>query len=273
MINIIIFSKDRACQCDLTLTSLFKNGENLGDNISVLYTGSDQSYFDGYNKLIKKWNGNVNFIKQSNFKDNLISLVSTTLFPFNCFFTDDDIVYRYVQDIDTALSVLDNNQVCAFSLRIGNNTIIQDYHRNVPLPQPEITHYDNIHMWKWRLALPNTNYSYPLSVDGHILKTEDISRLLNKFDYDNPNSFEGRIQQFNNELSPLMASFNQSVIVNTPINRVQDAYTNLAGVKYGVDSKTLNDLWLQDYSINLEDIDFSNIYCSHQELPFTVVKK
>jgi hypothetical protein len=265
--NIIIFSKDRACQCDLTLTSLFKNAKELCHNVSVLYTGSNERYFLGYNKLIEKWKKDVVFVKQGIFKDDLISLAHTT-FAFNCFFTDDDIIYRPIEDCEIIRSLLERSpEICTFSLRMGSNITIQDYHRNIPIVRPDITYYNDINIWKWRNAFPNTNYSYPLSVDGHIFRTEEINRFLDKFDYDNPNSFEGRIQQFNDKLPPLMCSFSKSVVVNTPINRVQETCTNLAGVQYGITPEYMNDLWIQGFSINLDKMNFSNIYGCHQELP------
>lgn len=270
--NIIIFSKDRACQCDLTITSLLTNAPNLCDNISVLYTGSNEDYCKGYNKLIKKWKKDVKFLKQEDFQKDLINLARTT-FPFNCFFTDDDIIYRKIDDITPIYSVMDSPKICTFSLRLGKNITIQDYHRNVPIVEPSFQYYGNVLIWDWRQAVPNTNYSYPLSVDGHIFRTEDISRLLDKFIYDNPNSFEGRIQQFNNKLPTLMCSFDKSVVVNTPINRVQETCTNLAGLKYGITSEYLNELWLDDFTIEFNRLNFDNIYGSHQELPIYLTKK
>ena len=44
MINAIVFSKDRACQCDLTLFSLLENASNIFDSIHVLYTFSNDKY-------------------------------------------------------------------------------------------------------------------------------------------------------------------------------------------------------------------------------------
>jgi hypothetical protein len=270
--NIIIFSKDRACQCDLTLTSLYKNAPALCGNVSVLYTGSDKDYNKGYDKLISKWKKEVNFVKQTNFQENLISLAHTT-FPFNCFFTDDDIIYREIGDVAPIYSVLDSPRVACFSLRLGRNITVQDFHRKVPIVEPSFQYYGNVLIWDWRQAMSYTNYAYPLSVDGHIFRTEDITRLLDKFSYDNPNSFEGRIQQFNKELPTLMTSFDKSVVVNTPLNRVQETCTNLAGLVYGVMSQDLNNYWLDGYTLSLERMDYSNIYGCHQELPIFLSKK
>ena len=52
-INIIVFSKDRACQLDLHLRSLAANFKEFQENeISVVYDFSDLEYIEGYQKLI-----------------------------------------------------------------------------------------------------------------------------------------------------------------------------------------------------------------------------
>ena len=75
--NILVFSKDRACQCDLTLTSLFNNFEDFNQQTNVLFTYSSSEFKRGYEKLIKKWKKDVNFVEQDNFKENLIHITDT----------------------------------------------------------------------------------------------------------------------------------------------------------------------------------------------------
>lgn len=272
--NIIIFSKDRPAQCDLTLTSLFNNCCYESEFPRVLYTFSNEKFEQGYNKLVEKWSDKVDFIQQTIFKDNVVELCDS-IQSYTVFFTDDDIFYRKIDygDRQTIDSCLKDRNVCTFSLRLGDNITIQDYHRNIPMIRPNISYIDGICIWKWREAFSESNYGYPLSVDGHIFRTEDIQCLVGNFEYDNPNSFEGRVQQYNNSLPPLMCSFIKSCIVNTPINRVQETCTNLAGQQYGIPSDYMNDLWLEGFEIDLNKIRFDNIYGCHQELPISLVKK
>jgi len=276
MINAIVFSKDRACQCDLTLFSLLENASNIFDSIHVLYTFSNDKYELGYRKLVKKWKKHINFIKQQNFKDDLIRLTRSTSL-LTSYFTDDDILYRKVNDVKPIMSIMNNNTIATFSLRLGLNLEIQDWHRQTPIVKPAYTTnqiYDmDVIMWNWRTLPNHTNFAYPLSVDGHIFRTNDISNLIDKFDYDNPNSFEGRIQQFNNKIADRMASFSHSVLVNTPINRVQETCTNLAGVQYGISSEFLNQCWLDGFSIPYQEINFNNIVGCHQELELKLQRR
>lgn len=272
--NIIIFSKDRACQCDLTLTSLFNNFCYESEFPQVLYTFSDDRFERGYKKLIDKWANKVEFIKQNDFKNDLIMLCDN-IQSYTTFFTDDNIFYRAIGLFDryTIDHYFEDPSFCCFSLRLGDNILIQDYHRNIPITKPTIRSTGNTRLWYWRDASSQSNYGYPLSVDGHIFRTKDIQSLVDKFDYDNPNSFEGRIQQFLPQLPSMMASFDKSCVVNTPINRVQETCTNLAGTQYGLSAKDLNDWWLDGFTIPLSHINFNNIYGCHQEMPISVIKR
>jgi hypothetical protein len=121
--------------------------------------------------------------------------------------------------------------------------------------------------------LPHSNFAYPLSVDGHIFETNMLLKYIDEFEYDNPNSFEGRIQRFNDKLSDQMSCFTQSHIVNTPLNRVQETCTNIAGKYYPAGAAELNDHWLDNYRINLQKMDFSNIIGCHQELQLVLGKE
>ena len=70
----LIFSKNRACQLELLLRSL-----NMP--VSVLYT-FDPEFAAGYLKLIKMY-PQVNFIKQTNFKSQLIKFVKKYYLNYN----------------------------------------------------------------------------------------------------------------------------------------------------------------------------------------------
>lgn len=271
MINGIIFSKDRACQCDLTLKSIFENAETLCSKINVLYTASLEEFDRGYSKLKKLWGKQVNFVKQTNFQKDLVSLTTSTE-PFTVYFTDDDIFYRKLKK-KNSIYIINSPEFACFSLRLGTNTYIQDPYRGIHTTFPAFNSWhDEVLYWDWIQEQLHTNFAYPLSVDGHIFSTNLLLRIIDKFDYDNPNSFEGRLQQFSKNLPNKMACFTKSHVVNTPLNRVQDTCTNLAGQRFPADAKTLNDYWLDDYRPKLKEMDFSNIVGCHQEISLRLTK-
>src|ERR1700752_1773745 len=89
-IQTIIFSKDNPIRLDILLDSIHKNTNNLF-KINVLYIYTNDYYNNIYEKIIKK-QSNVNFIKTSSFKDNVLNLLKTEL-EYSCFFTDNDYVF------------------------------------------------------------------------------------------------------------------------------------------------------------------------------------
>ena len=99
MINSIIFSKDRAAQLDLLLKSIGKNAKDIFQ-LKVIYASSEISFEKGYEKLIDKY-PEVKWMKESsNFKEDVLSAIDNTESEYTCFFTDDDIVYRKINEED-----------------------------------------------------------------------------------------------------------------------------------------------------------------------------
>ena len=63
-----------------------------------------------------------------------------------------------------------------------------------------------------------------------------------------------------------MGCFENSCIINTPVNRVQETFKNSAGVFFQQDAKSLNDSFIQGKRLDLDSMDFSTIIGTHQEI-------
>ena len=96
MINAIIFSKDRASQLNLFLNSVEKNAKNIFE-LRIIYTYSDEIFGKGYDKLIKKYPEAKWFRQSSDFKQDVLTNLETNN-NYTTFFTDDDIIYRAVNE-------------------------------------------------------------------------------------------------------------------------------------------------------------------------------
>ena len=72
-VNIIIFSKDRACQLDLLLRSMWSHIDSFDlYHIKVLYTYSNSLFYEGYRELIEREEfPSVFFKHETNFKDDV----------------------------------------------------------------------------------------------------------------------------------------------------------------------------------------------------------
>ena len=172
-------------------------------------------------------------------------------------------------------------------MRLGYNTTIRESEGKRfqdALPTQTIELSQNLIGWN-RTSLPTGGYwSYPLSVDGHIFRKSDIVSFVDeiicwadngccKNIKENPNSFEATLQRFYFELPPLMTCFNESVLVNSPNNRVQDDFENYSGNEFAFSQEDLNNKYLEGHIIDFDKIDFSNIKCPHQELELSIVKR
>ena len=107
-----------------------------------------------------------------------------------------------------------------------------------------------------------------MSLDAHFFRTKDIKPYLEKLNYNNPNSLEAILSNFPIN-KPYMMCFDKSKIINNPCNKVQTNNHNRHG---NVDSKFLNDKFLNGYRISLKNIEgIENVSC-HQELEVILEK-
>jgi len=270
MINAIIFSKDRAMQLRLLLESIQLNAPNIF-NLNILYKTSTEEHKRGYDKLKFECENLSNnnlisfFYEKNEFKKQTIELLNSN-YDYSCFFTDDDIIYKKINEEQITNCFSDIDLFC-FSLRLGLN-ITKCYSmqsENVVIPL-----YQNDEIIKWDWSQHYMDFGYPLSVDGHIFKTKDILKLSSNIGFKNPNTYEAALQIYDNYPKFKMASFKNSVLVNTPVNIVQNVFENRKGEKYNYPIEELNKLYLEDKIISLEEFDFDNIIGCHQELNFKI---
>jgi hypothetical protein len=266
----IILSKDRPAQAHLCLESITKNDNGLFGNLSVLYTYSNPLFKIGYDELAKAF-PKVTFVDQINYYEDIQSLVSLD-YNLTSFFTDDDIMYSPLPLLPKKIFELFENYedvLSCLSLRLGMNTVIQDpYIQSQTVPPTSGFHgtENYIVFWRWQDCPPYMNFGYPMSVDGHIFRTTEIKRVLEDCKFNNPNQQEIAMSSKANELKDLMSCFNKSVIVNTPINRVQDTCMNRAGEAHGQTPEAMNAKYLEGYRLDLNSLDDVEVVGCHQEI-------
>lgn len=258
MINIILFSRDRACQLELLLRSmklLFK--EYKEHQINVLYTYSNQNFENGYNILMEEYS-EVNFIKENNFKEDVMKLIDVNN-KYTVFFVDDIIFKEKFTLKCKQIEIFSNDDSFAcLSLRL-HTQLNYCYTMNVSMKSPNM---DSNGIFNWRGT--DADFNYTMSLDGHIFKTDMILNLMKDIEFCNPNSLEGSLACRPPYDKPLMICFQKSVIFNNPINKVQTNNPNRHGF---IDAYYLNDMFLSGKRIKLEPyLGLQNISC-HQEMP------
>ena len=263
MINIIIFSRDRACQLELFLRSMKHYFREFSSHkINVLYTYSNEKYKVGYEKLFKIHNdSNINYIKEvTKFRDHVLSLIDQSK-EYTVFFVDDIVFKNEFSTTSKPFRYFVDDKILCISLRLHPNLSYcypAQIHMTPPLFEDNMT-------FKWRGQ--SGDYGYPMSLDGHIFKTKDIYPLL-ILPYNNPNSMESILSVYPLN-KPKMICFDESIIMNLPINRVQIYNNNVHG---NVSASFLNDQFLNDYIIDFEKFKgFKNISC-HQEVEINFIK-
>lgn len=273
----IILSKDRPAQLHLCLQSILKNGKGIFDTISVLYdVDSTESQF-AYNQVEKAF-PSVSFVDEVNYYEDIKELVDVD-YELTAFFTDDDIMYSEIPvekfHIKSLFRELD--PVGCLSLRLGLNTVIQDpYIQSQTQPPSSGIHYienGKFIAWQWRDCPPYMNFGYPMSVDGHIFRTSELANVLSQCKFNNPNQQEIAMSSKADMIGPYMVALPKSVIVNTPLNRVQSTCMNRAGEIHGQKPADMIDKYLSGYRLDLNSLNGVDIIGCHQEIELKWITK
>lgn len=265
----VVFSRNRAMQLHALLESIVEYAPTLYSEIVVVYRADGPEFELGYLDLHRAWLSgplDVEFWRQTDsFRDDLIEAVEFCEFiGFHC---DDDVFYRPQPEYPT----FSDNVIV--SLRLGRNTIYCH-----PLDQSQ-SHPMKIALTaggfgaSWRWADAELDFGYPFSLDGHIFPGELVNDLIELLpEIASPNDFEHRavtLMKDNAETSawPYMGSFNHSIVVSNPVNRVNDGFPNPCDGRPEWSAETLNERWLAGERIDLAAMDFTGIVGAHQVVP------
>jgi len=265
MLNIIIFSKDRSCQLELFIRSMkFYFKEFDQHTINILYTYSNDKFKEGYEKLFKIHNDkNINYIKETDvFKKHVLLLLDQKN-PYTVFFVD-DIVFKNSFTLNCKQFKLFsmNNEILTLSLRL-HPYLTYCYAAKVRMSQP---HFESNLSFKWYGE--TGDYNYPMSLDGNFYRTNDILALTKVLSFNNPNSYESILSGYPLN-RPKMICFEESVIINNPINKVQNFNNNFHG---NISAEFLNDKFLDDYIIDLYNFKGIKNSSCHQEIEINLIK-
>lgn len=248
-INVIVFSKDRACQLDLHLRSLAANFKEFQENeISVVYDFSDLEYLEGYQKLMEQTPPNVKFYTDNHFGSfkNTLTALMRPQNVFTMFLCDDIIIVNPFSLNDNEIQIVKTDRdVMSTSLRLWNG-INFCYATNSSSPVPN---FIKDFCWDWRVA--SGDWGYPMSCDGNIFLTDFIKSKSAVINYRYPNHFEAALASTADRAIPLNACYTlEPKLINIPANIVQTVYQNrYANIKTAA---TLNQFWLRDKSLDLD---------------------
>lgn len=234
----IIFSKNRACQLELLLRSL---------NIPVIvqYT-YDADFKAGYDKVIEMY-PSVKFVRENNFREQLIELVSSGLENV-MFLVDDDVMIRpFSENSKEFEEFRRNHNILCLSLRQSPS------YRYGTLPEL----IDN--KWDWRpYSRQSKTFNYrlrtwgcPMAVGAHIFRRSDILSILRKVKDIKTPSYLERELTYNAPDRPFALCFDKAKFVNVEANQVQ---TDFRSHTYGLSIEELEKQFVQGKRLSLTNI-------------------
>ena len=246
MVDAVVFSKNRPAQLDLFLKTAAPYLDIF--NLKVIYLHTEKEYELGYSLLKRLWS-NVFFEKETDLKAQTLSHLKNHF----CFFTDDSFFYREFNPTNF-LNTIPFLEGACFSLRLGFNT--WDNH-GYPSRSPALTEgfgqEEDIIWWNPKEYGYHECYGYSMSVDGHVYSSSLLDNLHN-MDFDLPNKLEEELKILKDSIDRIY-SFENSVLVINPINRVQDFRKNWCGEKFGISTHDLNKNFLKGKRLSFKNIE------------------
>lgn len=226
-LNIIVFSRNRAMQLDLLLTSLKRTFKEYKETqINVLYDFTDTEFYESYEILKEQCDENIKFITDNEF-GSFKQTVLNTLDPKKdlTMFLCDDIVFTNDWSVsDKEIQILEkNNSIIATSLRLWEG-IDFCYAARLSSPAPKLENG----IWNWTTSVGD--WGYPMSVDGNIYKTEFILSKINEVAFKTPNELEAVLAITADRSKPNYCCYvTEPKLFNIPANIVQTTFQNKHG--------------------------------------------
>jgi len=219
----IVFSRDRAMQLHALLSGWTENVDGAAD-LRVLWTSSSPGHEAAYRELESIWGSRVAFVRESDFRTDLLREVESTPSTHLFFLTDDAVVLQPFRLAD-CLRPRPSREV--FSLTHGEGLewcFVARRSQRVPALEKNP---DGTIGWTWSEGEPATDWAYPLSVDGKFFSPRECAVLLRHLPFRNPNTLEAALQVY----QPLFArrrgiAFSRPALVNVPCNTVQSDFRN-----------------------------------------------
>lgn len=263
--NITIFSKDRACQLELFIRTMrrhFKEFSNHKINVIVKY--KDDTHRIAYD-ILQKENKDINLIFQNGQELSFKQLTINSIDPsekYTVFFVDDISFKNNFSIFDHQFSMMGDPTNMCVSLRMNRGMSYCQTARITYTKIPEIK--DN--RWAWRNE--QGDWGYPMSLDGHIFRTDDILPIITSIPYNNPTYMES---EMSGNIIPreFIICYENAIIFNNPINRVHNFNMNPCG--------NISEDFLAVQYINGKRIQFNvdlstiNFISPHFEVPIICV--
>lgn len=244
----VIFSKDRALQLHALLESWFAQVDGTA-RLVVLWTAT-AAHLDSYAQLQALWGDRVAWLKESDFRKDLLNFLGSGQESHLFFLTDDAVVLR---PFPLAEAMRPKPRQEIFALTHGPELdwcFIES--RSQPVPPLEAQE-NGLLAWRWADCDPRLDWGFPLSVDGKFFAREEMLLLLAALPFRSPNTLEVAMQVYR----PLFVGrrgicFDAACVVNVPCNAVQSEFANAITSRHS--TQELLEQWNRGQRIAWEEL-------------------
>lgn len=221
MIKAVVFSNDSPTLLDLFLRSVKEQDIQLFD-FTILYKAS-QNNKENYVKLLE--NQGITGKEVSNFKEDLLQIISESHLDLIAFFKDTNLFFSKLPECDID-KVMSDQEVFCFSLSLGQN-IKHCYHNDVyNVLLNEVENGPNTIKWNW--VKHYLDFGRPLELGGgHIFHKKEIFKMFKKWNYADIQTLEDSFDNLDYYPKEEMSSFKNSIMVDVisksdnPINEIR----------------------------------------------------
>lgn len=267
----VIFSKDRPMQLYGLLTSYLNYVANPVPVI-VIYSSQNKNLNNGYLDVIKyfkKIKANINFINEKkSFKQALLEVLSKVC-EDKILFLVDDIIFINSVDFDIFEKINTKTQILSLRHSPFLKRSFTTKTNHSPPSFKKFRFSDELLEFDWFKS--GGEWSDPWSLDGQLLNTSEVLLIANCSHYKAPNSFEIALKAFNDiVINRKGLCFNESKILNLPINKVQNEVNNISG---NISVNFLLDKWNQGYCIDTSIFKGHVPLSTHEDHPVNFIKR
>ena len=271
MNKVIMFSKDRAMQCDASLRSFYKYCTDKDTKIIVLYKTSNKKHAKSYDVLKEEYlDKNIWFMPQGDFKTDILSFIEDS--DFITFLVDDNLfIGNFSLSFARSVIEFDENNVLGFSFRMGEN-IENCYPISVQQLHPNFIRIRDVLYWNWILS--EYDWNYPMDISSSMHKVDFIKSVLMNANIQNPNELEYFLDAYKGYVDhqSLMACYKRSVAFCNPINKVNTGNNNRSGDNPELSTEKLLEKFIEGYRINIDQYDGFIPLSPHQEVDVEFTK-
>lgn len=225
VVDIVLFSYDRAPQYFALLESIKKYVQNIGTVTSVIRTTSKKmrdaydvvhQIFPWAHPLYQGENPRVDF------KPLTLQAIYSGNSPYFFFAVDDDIFFSEVC-LGECASLIEQENAFGFYLRLGKN-ITESYNMRVYSGVPNLR-LVTPRVWAWCFENGTGDWKYAGSVDATVWRKKDIRPFIENNDFCNPNQLENVIHP-QTPHDGIGLCYTESKLVGLPMNLVNETDAN-----------------------------------------------